>query len=232
MNIVEFKKLEEIRETQVSYIKIEVNDLSGTLSRVLKMLSDLSWLNKFDEEYMKNSFKTKSQKTINKLIELFKDDRDNEIVTESGEYIVSELSREAIITKLNYLDIPLIELLEKKVTSNPGFDFITENIENEIIIFGEAKYSSSNNAYGTALVQINSFIVDQKDIDELSNMNYFCSKPSLNNANNGIKGYAAAFSVTDINTDTLITHIKNNNYFKKLLNYKEIILVGVCIKIK
>ena len=79
---------------------------------------------------------------------------------------------------------------------------------------------------------INKFICNSTDIDEFSNMNNFCSKASLINANNGIKGFAAAFSVTDINTNTLINNIKNNNHFKKLLKYKEIVLVGICIKIQ
>ena len=232
MNIIEFKKIEDIQQSIVHFIKIEVTDLGTTLEEILKVLADLSWLNKFDEEFMQNSFKTKAQRTINALIELFKNDKDSNIVSETGEYIVSELSREGIIDKLGYLDIPLIELLEKKQKGNPGFDFITENQGSEIIIFGEAKYSSSTNAYGKALDQINKFISNSKDIDELSNMNNFCSKASLINANNGIKGFAAAFSVTDINTDILINNIKNNNDFKKLLKYKEIVLVGVCIKIQ
>ena len=114
MNIIEFKKIEDIQQSIVHFIKIEVTDLGTTLEEILKVLADLSWLNKFDEEFMQNSFKTKAQRTINALIELFKNDKDSNIVSETGEYIVSELSREGIIDKLGYLDIPLIELLEKK----------------------------------------------------------------------------------------------------------------------
>lgn len=231
MNVVEFKKINGIVGPNIYYLKIEVTNLSKTLNDMLKVLSDLSWLSKFNEEYMKNSFKSKVDKTVNFLIKLFEEDEKNNLVLKSGEYIVSELSREAIVSKLNYLDIPLMELLGKKTIGNPGFDFITENKSEKIIIFGEAKYLSSTNAYDDALEQINDFISKSKDIEELSDMDKFCSKSALINADIGIKGFAAAFSVTNIKTDTLLKNIQKNQNFIKLLKYKEIILVGVCIKI-
>ena len=47
MNIIEFKKIEDIQQSIVHFIKIEVTDLGTTLEEILKVLADLSWLNKF-----------------------------------------------------------------------------------------------------------------------------------------------------------------------------------------
>lgn len=56
----------------------------------------------------------------------------------------------------------------------------------------------------------------------------FCSEDALVNSHNGEKGYMAAFSVTNMETDELIKHIKSNTDFNKLsLNHREIICVAV-----
>ena len=41
--------------------------------------------------------------------------------------VVSELARETMVSELDYLDIPLDELVGKKRSGNPGFDFHSQN---------------------------------------------------------------------------------------------------------
>ena len=120
-------------------------------------------------------------------------------------------------------------MLGKKKSGNPGFDFHSANLTTDTIIFGEAKYVSTTSAYSTALPQIEEFIRDGKDIEDLPDLKPFCTSNALNRANNGHKGFAAAFSARSTSSDKLINTIKARSDFKSLLCYEEIILVAVNI---
>ena len=74
--------------------------------------------------------------------------------------MVSELAREAIVSELNYLDIPLAELLGKKISGNPGFDFHSQNNATNTVIFGEAKYVTAHSGYPRAIDQIKAFVAN------------------------------------------------------------------------
>ena len=151
------------------------------------------------------------------------------MTSSAGEYIVSELARETLINQLKYLDIPLAELLGKKKSGNPGFDFHSANLTTDTVIFGEAKYVATTSAYSTALPQIEGFIRDKKDIEDLPDLKPFCPANALNRAYKGQKGFAAAFSARSTSSDDLIDTIKARSDFKSLLCYEEIILVAVNI---
>ncbi|MDE6242089.1 MAG: hypothetical protein K2M08_06700 [Anaeroplasmataceae bacterium] len=60
-------------------------------------------------------------------------------------------------------------------------------------------------------------------------MKSFVTPNALNNANNGKKGFAAAFSARSTSSDRLIDKIKAHSEFQSLLCYEEIILVAVNI---
>ena len=72
--------------------------------------------------------------------------------------------------------------------------FHTANITTDTVIFGEAKYLSRTSAYSSALPQIERFINERKDIEDLPDLKPFCTTNALNRANRGQKGFAAAFS--------------------------------------
>ena len=129
---------------------------------------------------------------------------------------------------MDYLDIPLAELIKEKIVGNPGFDFYSEN-KNSILLFGEAKYVSHTNAYNKAFEQIEEFVNNGKDINDIASIDKFFSEEALDNANKGEKGYIAAFSSTEIDTDKLIRNIQNNVHFQKLSSHKELICVAVTI---
>ena len=177
---------------------------------------------------MRASYEICAKKTIEYISEKFFNRDDSGITKDSGEYIVSEISRKVIIEKLNYLDVPLAELIKAKIGGNPGFDFYSEN-NDRILLFGEAKYKSTGNAYGYALKQIDEFIRDKKDIIDLASIKPFASEESLSNVGKGNKGYIAAFSSTDIETEVLIRNIQNNSCYKILSSYKELVCVAVTI---
>ncbi len=209
-------------------IKINQENVSITLREVLNCLNELSWLSKFDNEYMQNSFMKRATDTINYITANIINGTESEVTTDSGEYVVSVLSKKTIVDKLDYLDIPLAELIKEKVVGNPGFDFYSEN-KNNIMLFGEAKYVAKTNAYNKALEQIEEFSISGKDINDIASIDRFFSEKSLENANNGDKGYIAAFSSTGIETEKLVKHIQNNEHYKNLSSHKELICVAVTI---
>lgn len=229
MKILEHRQLTDLSPAKVQFIRIDPEDISVALADILNVLMDLSWLKAFDEAYEKSAFASKANKTIEDIKDKFSKRSDDKVTSSAGEYVVSELAREALINRLNYLDIPLAELLGKKKSGNPGFDFHSANLTTDTIIFGEAKYVATTSAYSTALPQIEEFIRDGKDIEDLPDLKPFCTSKALNRANIGQKGFAAAFSARSTSSDNLIDTIKARSDFKSLLCYEEIILVAVNI---
>ena len=227
MKILESRAIPSEGAASVYFIRIDPEDISDTLSDILKVLMDLSWLKHFDEDYMVQSYQHRAQITINNIKEKFTACDEGPLTKDAGEYVVSELSREAIVSNLGYLDIPLAELLGKKISGNPGFDFHTQNLSTDTVIFGEAKYLSLQSAYPSAITQINEFIETEKDLADLADLEHFCTPESLRRAADGVKGFAAAFSAKGTSSDKLISSIQARKEYSALLNYNEIILVAV-----
>ena len=228
MKIIDNLQFEFNECKNIHFIRVEIEDLNETILNIIESLNDLSWINKFDDEYTKACFLARAIPTAKVLSKQLTENCSDQITQETGEYVVSEISRKSIIEKLNYLSIPIAELLGRKKKGNPGFDFFTVNDTN-IIIFGEAKYVASQNAYGRGLCQIAEFINQKKDIADLKLIEDFCNKDSLNNVINGKKGFAVGFSAKHETTEALINNIKRNRDFLKLLQYEEIIIVAVNI---
>lgn len=227
MKILESKSLPSTGTAKVHFIRIDPEDISATLSDILKALMDLSWLKHFDEDYMVQSFQQRAQITIDDIKSKFDNCDQGTLTKDAGEYVVSELSREAIVSNLGYLNIPLAELLGKKVSGNPGFDFHSQNCSTDTVIFGEAKYVSAQSAYPSAVKQIKEFIDAKKDIADIADLSPFCTPQSLRRAANGFKGFAAAFSAKGTSSDRLISAIQARAEYAELLKYEEVILVAV-----
>ena len=127
----------------------------------------------------------------------------------------------------NYLDIPLAELLCKKISGNPGFDFHSQNNATNTVIFGEAKYVTAHSGYPRAIDQIKAFVDDKKDIADIADLRDFCSAIALSRVIDGSKGFAAAFSAKSTPSDKLISAITAKDSFQEFLKYEEVILVAV-----
>lgn len=211
----------------VHFIRIDPEDISLTLSEIFKVIADLSWLKNFDDDFIAQSFERRAQITIADIKKKFDECDEGKLTKDAGEYLVSELARETIISQLKYLDIPLAELLGKKTSGNPGFDFYSQNIQTDTVIFGEAKYVANKSAYSNAIKQIKQFVDDKKDIADVADLRDFCSSNALARVIEEIKGFAAAFSAKSTTSENIIGSITQRDDFKELLKYDEIILVAV-----
>lgn len=210
-------------------IRIEPADLHITLREIYVSISDLCWISKLPHvsRAFVTSIQSRSQKTVARIEEDLKLNPDSSLASSAGEYVVSELAHSTIVNDLNYLDIPLPELFKEKIKGNPGFDFYSVNPDTEILLFGEAKYKAKVNAYDAAFEQIDRFVVNGKDIDELASLEHFCSETTQEKVVDGIKGYIAAFSSTSMSDEVLVAHIEKDEHYKKLLQYDEVVCVAV-----
>lgn len=227
MKVIEHKVLSQFTESKVQFIRIDPEDLTSTLSDILVGLMNLSWLSNFDREFNKIAMKSRATKTIEDIKEKFAKCVDDKITTDAGEYVVSELARKVIVNKLDYLNIPLSELLGKKKSGNPGFDFHSQNKITDTVIFGESKYVAKTSAYSSALPQIRTFIECNKDIEDIPELTSFCTDKALKRVIDGKKGFSAAFSAKSTSSESIIKNIIKRDDFKFLLNYEEIILIAV-----
>lgn len=229
MKILEHRILPDQKPALVRFMRIDPENVALTLADILTGLMDMSWLKNFDEDYEKNAFRVRAEDTISDIKEKFEKGCNDEITSDAGEYVVSVLAKNALVNELKYLEIPLAELLGKKKSGNPGFDFHTQNNISDTIIFGEAKYIAQHSAYSTALSQIVKFIDDKKDIKDLPDLKPFCSTNALKRANGGNKGFAAAFASKSTSSEALLANILSRSDYQALLKYEELILLAVNI---
>ena len=226
MKVLECKKIDVENYNSITYIRIDPENLSVTIRDIITSLSNLSWIAKFDKSYIRNSFFKRAEDTTEYLADkILKDDGDK-ITEDSGEYVVSELAREALVIELKYLDVPLAELFKEQVSGNPGFDFYSANKE-KVIIFGEAKYSSGRNAYGIGMEQVDRFIREGQDVSDLNDIDKFFEEESLKLADNGDKAYAIAFAAKGTASDMIIKGIIRNKHYKDIAINKEVIFLAV-----
>lgn len=226
MKILECKHIDTENYNDIIFIRIDPEDLSLTIRDIIKSFSDLSWISGFDKPYIRNSFFKHANDSAIYLAEKLEKDIDDGITKDTGEYVVSELARQALVNQMKYSDIPLAEIFKEQVTGNPGFDFYSVN-KNKNIIFGEAKYNTRQNAYGIGMEQVDRFIREEQDISDLTDIDKFFEYESLEMANNGEKAYAVAFAAKKTNTDKIINGIMNNDHYLNLAKNKEVLYLAV-----
>lgn len=226
MKILDYRKIDTINHDRTYFIRIDPEDLSLTVMEIINALNNVSWISSFDKEYLKKSFYKRAKDTADYLADNLKIDADDKVTSDTGEYVVSELAREAMVKKMGYLDIPLGEIFKEQVIGNPGFD-IYSGTKDELIIFGEAKYVRASNAYGRAMEQVDRFIEEGQDVSDFADIAHFYLPSFLENAENGKKAYAVAFSSKATSTEKLINGIMSNSHYSALSMQEEIIYVAV-----
>jgi hypothetical protein len=226
MKILECKKIDTENHDNILFIRIDTDDLSVTIRDIIESFSDISWISKFDKSYIRDCFQTRAEASAKYLTDKIKKGADDKITKDSGEYVVSELARQALVKHLKYLDVPLAELFKEQVSGNPGFDFYSANNE-KIIIFGEAKYSSRQNAYGKGMEQVDRFVREKQDISDLNDIDKFFEDESLNRAYIGEKAYAIAFASKATVSERIIEGIISNDHYENIATHKQVIYLAV-----
>lgn len=208
-------------------IAIDVTDLEQRVRDMQEVALDTSWLDELDV-IDRLGYEARSRRTVDKITNEILNNVESEISEDFGEYLVSDAAQTALKEHLSHIRLPLAEFIKEKISGNPGFDFHTMSPE-ALVAFGEAKYSGVQNAHGRALKQINQFIRDKKDIQELPDIRRFVSEAAIQNAASGTKAYSAAFSITSDDVETIMQNALNSTHMKTLLAYDAIYLVGVKI---
>lgn len=215
---------------KVTLVRIEPTDLAITLREIYNSLANLCWINNLPN--VSRVFKKSLQARATGTVEVLKNELvlnpDSSLSSSAGEYVVSELAHSTVVNELNYLDIPLGELIKQKVKGNPGFDFFSVNPTTMVLLFGEAKYKARANAYDSAFAQIVRFVEqEEKDIKDMADLEHLCPAGAQDKVADGIKGYMAAFSSTSMSDKVLKDHIEKHADFQKLLKYEELVCVAV-----
>ena len=224
---IDFSEYSLAGKDNVFFIRIDPEDLSIALQDILNELANFSWLSNFDKAAVRKSMEINAKKTCDALKEKFFDEKENPVINQAGEYIVSVFSKRGVVESLGHHDIPLAELLGRKKTGNPGFDFYTEDSVAQLVTCGEAKYIHGKNAYTSSLSQITQFITDSKHISDIVILNNLASDESLDKLSIGQFGVCAAFSSTKLSTKELLANICGKKEFQNCLKYEYIILVAV-----
>lgn len=211
----------------VHFIRVFPQNHSDAIKQLLKLILDYSWLSKIERRSIRDAFQRRAEKTVQKIQQNIEDCKDDKITSQVAEYIVSTSALSAIADKLHYETVPLSELLGKKISRNPGFDYHCWCPCRNILIFGEAKYIADRSAYISALTQIIEFISVSKDVEDLPDIEHFVPEEVCANVTKEIKGFSAAFSCKNLESSELIKNIKNRPEYSSLLQYKELILVAV-----
>ena len=103
LKILELKSVPVNGKASVQFIRIDPEDISVTLSEILKAIMDLSWLKNFDAEFLARSYEQRAKITIADMRRKIESCDTGKLTKGAGEYVVSELAREAIVSELNYL---------------------------------------------------------------------------------------------------------------------------------
>ena len=157
------------------------------------IISDTTWLKSLNL-LGQTTYEHIVAKTSEKLIEIFKA-VENEITKEFGEYFTALTAQKGLEQEHSHLRLPLSELWKEKISNNPGFDFHTISTCQRIV-FGESKYLTNRNAYGTSLEQVLEFNLDKKDHPDLNHLkNFIKNEEPIASFLKGDRAYAVAFSV-------------------------------------
>jgi hypothetical protein len=220
---------------------IEIDNQKDVISDLYDSLLERSWIEKLRLKHRtKKSLKSRVNKTVEKIIEIFNQDVEGVLVLHKdlnqdiGEYLISWSSQKYLVDEHCHKPIPLSEFWLRQKSGNPGFDMITENPTTSLIVFGEAKYSTDGTSSKIALSQIRRFIRNQKDIDEIFELESFVgshiSDKSLDNVSEGLIACNASFSVNNEDILEVFNSALSSVYMSELLDKEELYLIGIKIK--
>ena len=213
------------KKIKICYVTVQ------ELEKIAKALSasvqDTSWMMELDDGAHLAYRKTVDD-TAKLLVNIFNSHHaQNSISDEFGEILVSMSSSRALMKIFDHYSVPIAELWKPQIKQNEGFDFHTVCL-NEIINFGEAKYSGGKSPHGRASRQANRFIDEEKHFRDIVHLVNLVTENAIGNLKNNIFGVILAFSIKSKNPIKIISNvvkaIENNMLITKV---STVYLVGV-----
>lgn len=172
----------------------KVKSLDAFATQITDLVLDSSWMTKLDTG-TRRAYKTTVSETAAALVAVFRlTSTSGTIGAEFGEVMVSIGSARALEKIFSHAKIPVAELWKPQVKQNEGFDFHTV-CSNELVNFGEAKYSAKGTPHGLAIKQADDFIESEKHLRDRVHLINFIGEKSLENLDSDQFGVIAAFSV-------------------------------------
>lgn len=127
------------------------------------------------------------------------------------------------------MPLPVAELWKPQLKQNEGFDFHTV-CSDQIINFGEAKFSGVSNPHGKAINQAKGFIDDEKHFRDRVHLINLVSDAAIENIDNDSFGIVAAFSINNDDPLSIIHNaIKSAEGKLNADEIKSVYLVGVSL---
>lgn len=212
---------------KIKVCHVIVNNIKTISEALTKKVLDTSWMTNLDEG-SKRAYDRTVQETASALVEIFESTTTpSGVGSEFGEVMVSIGSTKALEKIFNHVILPIAELWKPQIKQNEGFDFHTV-CSDELINFGEAKYSGSTNPHGNAIKQSKGFIADEKHQRDYVHLRVLASETAIENLRNDSFGIVASFS---INAEDPLQVLKNaiESAQEKLSldSVKAVYLVGV-----
>lgn len=231
-NVKSIKKLDKnnceiiVNDCIIYCIHVQITNTREAADKIIEILEDKCWIKDLLDEDDLESYKKRVELTVTHIVEDILNRVENEVSSDFGEYLVSCISQITLKDNLNHDRILLAELWKEQISGNPGFDFHTYS-PNDLLVYGEAKYNTSNNPYTNALEQIVNFIKIGKDIQEYTDLKRIFSKINSRHKFNKNKAFVASFSLNAKDIDTVFSNALKKEEVKKLTEYPELYILGV-----
>lgn len=198
---------------------VAISDLDKLSEKLASAVLDSSWMLDLDKGTRK-TYEYTARETANSLVEIFKRFSDNhQLGAEFGEVMVSISSARSLSVIFDHIALPIAEIWKPQVKQNEGFDFHTVCTE-ELINFGEAKFSGSVNPHGKAIPQAEGFINEQKHFRDRAHLVNLVSPESIENLDDDKFGAIAAFSINSEDRDSIMNNaiesIQESGLFEKV----------------
>lgn len=221
-------------EVDVKSCIIHVKSLEKIALALTGSVLNESWMLKLDKRTQR-SYRFTVKETAAALVEIFNKIKadptsDSALGEEFGEIMVSMGASRALAKLFEHESIPIAELWKPQKKQNEGFDFHTV-CPQELINFGEAKYSGSSNPHGDAISQIIDFLAVEKHLRDANHLTHLVHENAACNLDDDKFGVIAAFSINSSNYDLIMKNALTSITQKKLIDKCSFIyLVGVIVK--
>jgi hypothetical protein len=197
------------QEAQIALIKenikicfVKVSSLSDFAGKLTQVVLDTSWMTSLDKGTQRQYTYTVNE-TKNILVEIFEDAQKNNALNEEfGELMVSIGSARALENIFLHVKVPLAELWKPQAKQNEGFDFHTVCAD-ELINFGEAKYSAKGNPHGLAITQADGFVDQEKHFRDRAHLKSLVKLGAIDKLDDDRFGVVAAFSLNSNNPELI-----------------------------